>query len=141
MASTNKTKRPEDTTSRHLWLINYGERTSTSTLALGYSLPGYSRHVRVYYCNDPFHHDTRCSTPYLILPSWAIPVVLDCSRPLVGVDTKSSEVVQETPHPLFFLLPPRTPCPPPILQTSSTSAVSCPPCAPQIPRTRFASCA
>ena len=24
-------------------------------------------------------------------------------RPLVGVDTESSEVVQETPHPLFFL--------------------------------------
>ena len=33
------------------------------------------------------------------------PLVLGCSRPLVGVDTESSEVVQETPHPPFFLAP------------------------------------
>ena len=33
------------------------------------------------------------------------PLVLSCSRPLVGVDVESSEVVQETPHPLFFLVP------------------------------------
>ena len=33
-----QTKRPEDTSSRHLWLVNKGERTSTSPLALGYSL-------------------------------------------------------------------------------------------------------
>ena len=32
-------------------------------------------------------------------------VVLGCSRPLVGVDAESSEVVQETSHPLFFLAP------------------------------------
>ena len=31
------------------------------------------------------------------------PLVLGCTRPLVGVDAGSSEVVQETPHPLFFL--------------------------------------
>ena len=42
--------RPEDTSSRHLWLIKYGERTSTSPLALGYPLRGPSRHVRAYYC-------------------------------------------------------------------------------------------
>ena len=34
------------------------------------------------------------------------PLVLGCDRPLVGVDAKNSEVVQETPHP-FFLLRPR----------------------------------
>ena len=33
------------------------------------------------------------------------PLVLGCSRLLVGVDAESSEVVQETPHPLFFLAP------------------------------------
>ena len=31
------------------------------------------------------------------------PLILGCSWPLVGVDAESSEVVQETPHPLFFL--------------------------------------
>ena len=31
------------------------------------------------------------------------PLVLGCSRPLGGVDAESSEVVQETPHLLFFL--------------------------------------
>ena len=33
------------------------------------------------------------------------PLVLGCSRPLVGVDAESSEVVQETPHPLFLMAP------------------------------------
>ena len=33
------------------------------------------------------------------------PLVLGCSRPLVGVDTESSEVVQETLHSLFSLPP------------------------------------
>ena len=32
--------RPEDTGSHHTWLINYGERNSTSPLALGYPLLG-----------------------------------------------------------------------------------------------------
>ena len=31
------------------------------------------------------------------------PLVLGCSRPLVGADAESSEVAQETPHPLFSL--------------------------------------
>ena len=35
------------------------------------------------------------------------PLVLGCSCSLVGVDAESSEVVQETPHPLFSL-PPHT---------------------------------
>ena len=33
------------------------------------------------------------------------PLFLGCSRPLVGVDAESSEVVQVTPFPLFFLAP------------------------------------
>ena len=66
-------------------------------------------------------------------------LVLGCSRPLVGVDADISEVVQETPH-LLFILAPHTGRAPPVLQTSRTSAVSYPPCAPQIPQTRSASC-
>ena len=33
------------------------------------------------------------------------PLVLGCSHSLIGVDAESSEVVQETPHPLFSLAP------------------------------------
>ena len=43
------------------------------------------------------------------------PLVLGCSRPLVGVDAESSEVVQETPRPLFSCSlpwPPTQPAPP-----------------------------
>ena len=47
---TLQTKRPEGTSSRHLWLVNKGERTSTSPLALGYPLLGPSGHVRTYHC-------------------------------------------------------------------------------------------
>ena len=108
--------RPEDTSSRHLWLINYGERTSTSPLPLGYPLLGPSRHVRAYYCmakssnslfiyssSDPSRHET--FRPLFRRPA-SSPLVLGCcSRSMVGVDAKSSEVVQETPHPLFFLIP------------------------------------
>ena len=42
--------RREDTSSRHLWLINYGERTSTSPLALSYPLLGSSCYILSYYC-------------------------------------------------------------------------------------------
>ena len=37
--------------------------------------------------------------------SASFPLVLSCSRSLVGVDAESFEVVQETPHPLFLLAP------------------------------------
>ena len=40
-----KQKCPEDTRLCHLWLINYGERTSTSTFALDYPLLWPSCHV------------------------------------------------------------------------------------------------
>ena len=42
----------------------------------------------------------------LFCRSAPFPLVLDCSRPLVGVDAESSEIVQETLHPFFFLPPP-----------------------------------
>ena len=50
--------RPEDTISRHLWLINYGERTGTSTFALVYPLLDASRyhHVRAHYCMPVVQH-------------------------------------------------------------------------------------
>ena len=39
MISANKNTRKKQVRSRRLWLINYGERTSTtSTLALGYNI-------------------------------------------------------------------------------------------------------
>ena len=101
---------PEDTSSRHLCLINYDERTSTSTLTLSYPLLGPSRHVRVYYsmpqsspsffCSYLFYHETFRPLFHRLAP---FPLVLGCSRLLVGVGTKSSEVVQETPYPLFSL--------------------------------------
>ena len=110
MAWHLQAKRPEDTSSRHLWLVNKGERTSTSPLALGYPLLGSSRHVRAYncmpysslgfLCNDPFSHEM--FRP-LFCRSAPFPLVLGCSRLLVGVDAERSEIVQETPHPLFFL--------------------------------------
>ena len=69
------------------------------------------------------------------------PLVLDCSRPLVGVDAESSGIVQKTPRPLFFLPPYAARAPYQlVLRTSRNSAVSYPPCAPQIPQTRSASC-
>ena len=45
----------------------------------------------------------KCSAPCSAVlrhspSSWAVVV-------LVGVDAESSEVIQETPHPLFFLVP------------------------------------
>ena len=45
MASVNKT--PVDASSRHLSLINYGERTGTSTLALGY--PALTFYATIYF--------------------------------------------------------------------------------------------
>ena len=55
---------PEDTSSLHLWLVNKGERTSTSPLALGYALLGSSRHVRAYYCMPESSLGFLCSDPF-----------------------------------------------------------------------------
>ena len=41
-------RQPAQSCSRYLWPINYGERTSTITLALGYPVFGPSRRVRAY---------------------------------------------------------------------------------------------
>ena len=92
----------------------HGERTRTSPHALSYLPLDLSGHVRAYYCmplsspgflcSDQLCHET--FRPLFRRPA-QFPLVLSCSRPLVGVDAKSSEVVQETPppHPFFFLTP------------------------------------
>ena len=73
--------RLEDTSSRHLWLINYGERTSTGPLALGYPLLGCSRHVRAYYT-------TACHSPALAFSAaiyfttkGSVPCPMSCAIP------------------------------------------------------------
>ena len=53
-------------------------------------------------CGDPFRHETFRPFFRRLAPS---PLVLGCSRPLVGVDAEGSEIVQKTPHPLFSLYP------------------------------------
>ena len=54
-------------------------------------------------CSDPFCHEMFRPLFHRFAP---FPLFLGCSRPLTGVDAESPEVVvQETPHPLFFLLP------------------------------------
>ena len=135
-------KFPEDSRSRRMWLIKYDERTRTSTFASGYLLLWPSRHVRAYYsmpkpgpgflCSDLLHHET--FRPLFGRPA-LVPLVLGYSRALVGVDTGSSEVIQKTPHSLFFL---------PLhaaRKTPRTLAASCLPCAPQIRPRGSASCA
>ena len=61
-----------------------------------------SRSDLVFFCSDPFCHEMFRT---LFCRSAPFPLVLGCSRPLVGVDAESSEVVQETPHTLFFVAP------------------------------------
>ena len=69
-------------------------------------------------------------------------LVLGYSRPLVGFNTESSELIQETPHSFFFLPPPRSPLSPSPFQTSPfrtslNSAVSCPYATRQKPREQY----
>ena len=64
-----QTKRPENTSSPHLWLVNKGERTSSSTLALGYPLLGPSR---------TFGHTNACHRSALTF-SAAIHFTMKCS--------------------------------------------------------------
>ena len=142
-------KNPEDTRSNHLWLVNYGVPTGTSTLfwaILLLDLP------------ITFGHPTAGRSPGLAL-SAAIPFAMKHSAPCSAdlrssalstaavvvhrstliPEALSSEVLQETRQPLFFLPPPSNPRHPVVLRTSRTSAVSRPPGAPQIPRTGSAS--
>ena len=109
MASASK-KCPEDTSSSHLWLINYGERTSTSEHAcLGLSsswfFPSCSgipvpTVVQAFSAARSILHETF----YLLFRRLApFPLVLACSRSLVGIDTESSEVVHQITHHVSLL--------------------------------------
>ena len=112
MTSANQT--PEDTSSRHLWLVNYGQRTSPNTIALGYPLLAWSFssrsgillqaviHSKIFLQRGQFRHET--FRPLFRRPA-PFPLVLGCSCPLIGVDTEISEIVQETHHPIFSLAP------------------------------------
>ena len=73
---------------------------------------GPSRHVRTCYCmphcslgslcRKPFRHEEFRPLYHSVVSFFSI---LSCDPPLlVGLDTESSEIVQETPLPLLFLL-------------------------------------
>ena len=138
--------RLEDRSSRHMLLINYGERTSTEPACFGLSSPWSSPsrsdillHAVVQpwlSLQDPYRHETL--RPLFRRPA-PFPRVLGYSHPLVGIDAKVSEVVQEKPHSLFPW-PPTRPAPPTISPNIHTLAVSYTPCAPQTSQTRSASC-
>ena len=103
--------------------VKLGRTSTRSSPALVFSAAIYFAMKRSAHCSA-----VRCHFP----SSWAA---------VVGVDAKSSEVAQETPHPLFSRPPPTQTALPPILRASRTSAVSYPPYAPQTPRTKSTSCA
>ena len=99
---------------RALWLIKYydGEITTPSTLSLGYPLLGpFSSRLGMRSPAPTFSaaaihcamkRPAPCSAVLRHFPSsWAA-----VSRPLVGVDTESSEVFQKTPIHYVCFLPP-----------------------------------
>ena len=71
-----QTKRPQDTKSRHLWLVNNGERASTSLLALGYPI--------FLVLPVAFGHTTACRSPAMVF-SAAIHFAMKCSAPCSAV--------------------------------------------------------
>ena len=113
-------------TPRHLWLINYIRRANLHkhahfVISFPWSFPSRSmpQSSSDFLGSDPFHETFRPLFRRLA----SFPLVLGCSRPLIGADTESSEVVQETPHPLLFMLLPRSLRRPPVLRTPRTSTV------------------
>ena len=103
-----------------MWLVKKGEKTRRACLVWAILFLGTSSHVRAYhyacrsldlglctvihFCHEMLRPLFRRYAPF--------PLVLGCSRPLVGVDAESSEVVQEIPHP-HFSSPPTQSAPPP----------------------------
>ena len=125
----NKTKQKEKnatpekdnntTSSRRIQVratCGYSTMASTSPLALGYPLLGSSRHVQVWAIRPLF----RRPAPF--------PLVLGCSRPPVSADAESSEIVQETHHPLFFVASHAAGALHQLSEHHALSAVSYPPC-------------
>ena len=118
---TSASQTPEGTSSRHLlWLVNKGERTSTSPLALGYPLLGNSGHVRAYHCmpysslgfSAAIHFAMKCCAPCSAVlrhspSSWAAVVHWSALMPKALRSSRK--------HPIHsFSWPPTQPGPPTI---------------------------
>ena len=91
-----------------LWRVNQ-HGPACFGLSSPWFFPSRSDILPGFLCRYPSRHE-----PFrpLFRPYVPFPHALGCSRALVGVDdAESSEVVQKTPHPLFFL-PPTQPAPP-----------------------------
>ena len=101
--------------------VTFGHTTACRSLGLAFSAAIHFAMKRSAPCSVVLRH---------FPSSWAAVVHWSALMPKAG-NTSST----------LLPGPPRSPRPPSILQTSRTSAVSYPPCAPQIPRTRSASCA
>ena len=86
----------------HLWRAKARTRLLQAILFL-VLLVSFGQTTACRSCSDQFRHDT-CRP--LFCPLAPSPLVQGHSHSLVGVGTKSSEVVQEIPLPLFFLHPP-----------------------------------
>ena len=101
-----QTKLPEDTSSRHLWLVNKGERTSTSPLALGYPLLGPSRRVWASLAfSAAIHFVMKLSTPRSVVlrhspSSWIAVVHWSALMPKALRSSRKHPI-----HPYFFLAP------------------------------------
>ena len=122
-----QTNRPEDTSSRHLWLVNKGEPTSTSPLTL--AILSLILHVT-------FGHITACRSPALTF-SAAIYFAMKCSAPCSAVLRHPpsswaavvhwSALMPKAPrpsrkHPIhYFFWPPTQPAPPTNSQNISHS--------------------
>ena len=127
MTTANKTKTPGGQTfaplvANQLWRASHHEHACFG-LSSPWSFPSRScilKHATLkpwLYLRRLFHHET--FRP-LFSRLAQFPIVLGYTRLLVDVDPESSEVVQKTPHPLFFLPSPRSSRPPPVLRASRT---------------------
>ena len=121
----------EPARARLLWVIlslvlpvTFGHNTACRSPALAFSA---AVHFAMKYCA------ASCSAVLRHSPtSWAAVVHWSALMPKALRSSRK--------HPIHsFSWPPPQPAPPPILRISRTSAISYPPCAPQIPQTRSAS--
>ena len=107
-AKTDENETKQNTTTkntswRRLWPIDFCEQTSTSTLSLDYPLFCPSCHVRTYTtaCRSPslassaaIQLTMKGSAPFRSMDLAPFSLVRGYSRPLVSVNTKTSEVIQ-----------------------------------------------
>ena len=120
-----------------LWRANQREPDSFGLFS-PWSFPSRSG-ILVYCISTAIYFAMKRSAPCSAVlrhfpSSWAAVVPWSMLMP------KALRLSRKHPNQLFFPGPPRSPRTPPSLRTSRTLTVSYPPCAPQIPRTRSASC-